>query len=126
MHSRTVILAMAALACIGSGRASAAGSDPVQPAHDHAVSQAADAQEAEAKEREADEQRARIFARQKGFKPVRRGEEWVYCRRESVTATRMRAQEKCYTQRVLLDMEEDARRMLEQGTRAMPQPREIG
>lgn len=72
------------------------------------------------------DERARVFARQKGYRPVLRDGTWVYCRRETTTATRMRATEKCYTQQVLLDMEEDARRMLDEGTRRMSQPREIG
>ena len=66
------------------------------------------------------------FARRNGYRLVTRNNETVFCRREDTTGSRVRAQERCFTQKQLVQMAESAQKLLMEQTGRMMQPREGG
>jgi len=69
---------------------------------------------------------ALIFARKNGYRVAQMNGETMYCRRDRVTGSRVRSEERCYTRAQITRIAEAARRLLDDQTNRMMQPREGG
>lgn len=69
---------------------------------------------------------ALIFARKNGYRVAQVNGETMYCRRDRVTGSRVRSEERCYTRAQITRIAEAARRLLDDQTNRMMQPREGG
>jgi hypothetical protein len=69
---------------------------------------------------------ALVFARKNGYRVAQMNGETMYCRRDRVTGSRVRSEERCYTRAQITRIAEAARRLLDDQTNRMMQPREGG
>lgn len=118
LHVMTAILLAATLPQISSGQTTAEPT-PVAPTADNAAA-------ALAEESLLPPEEAIIFARKNGYRVAQVNGETMYCRRDRVTGSRVRSEERCYTRAQLTRISEAARRLLDEQTNRMTQPREGG